>query len=71
MGTGVSYTVYQFTEVQLKIIHDFMELSPWGPRDAYCWFKGLKSTESVRTGEVEDFACAFYTQYNRTYGRTY
>lgn len=71
MGTGVTYTVYQFTKTELDTIHEFMETNIGGPVYAYRWYKGLRESQSVRTGDVEDFAVSFYTQYNYTYGRTY
>lgn len=67
----MTYPVYQFTAHELKTIHDFVELSEWGIPQAYRWYKGIKSTESIRTGDVEDFAVSFFTQYNRECKRIY
>lgn len=71
MANPMPYIAYQFTDSDLKTIHSFMELSPFGPPTAYRWFKGLGIKAEIKTGDVEDFACAFYSQYNKTYGRTY
>lgn len=71
MGTSMAHTVYQFTPEELKTIHEFMNLNIGGPSYAYRWYKGLGEHAGVRTGDVEDFAVSFYTQYNRECGRTY
>jgi len=61
---------YTFTDEQLDIIHDYMELSPW-VLDAYRWYMGFTDADPVSTDEVESFAIAFYTAYNRMYPGTY
>jgi hypothetical protein len=71
MGSFMSYSIYQFTDHELDTIHQFMELSPFGPVHAFRWYKGLKEDAQLRTGDVEDFAISFYTQYNRQRSRTY
>ena len=54
----------------LRIVHD----TQGGPRAALRYF--IEQTEYrwsglLTTQEVEDFAIAFYTKYNATYGLTY
>lgn len=71
MGSLVNYTVYQFSDQDLDTIHLFMETNIGGPVYAYRWYKGLTESQSVRTGDVEDFAISFYTQYNKQRSRTY
>lgn len=53
----------------LRLVHDGQ-----GPRAALKYF--IKRTEgrqveSLETRQVEDFAIAFYTKYNATFGLTY
>lgn len=67
----MTYTVYHFTPHELTTIHQFMELFTGGPVIAYRWYKGIKESQPVRTGDVEDFAISFYTQYNRECKRIY
>jgi hypothetical protein len=71
MASTVTYTTYQFSKTELDTIHEFMETNIGGPVYAYRWYKGLTESQSVRTGDVEDFAISFYTQYNRQRSRTY
>jgi hypothetical protein len=43
----------------------------FGVRDAYRFYHGLDPDAVIATTDVEDFAIAFYTQYNRTFGMRY
>jgi hypothetical protein len=54
---------------ELRIIHDVQ-----GPRATLRYFIGLtedRDPGKLETLDVEDFAIAFYTAYNQTYGLTY
>jgi hypothetical protein len=61
---------HSFTDEQLDIIHDYLELSPW-VRYAYQWYMGFTDADPVSTDEVEDFAIAFYMAYNQMHPGTY
>jgi hypothetical protein len=43
----------------------------FGMRDAYRFYHGLAPDAEIATTDVEDFAIAFYTQYNKTFGMRY
>jgi len=59
---------YNFTHEQLMNIYRTHQRS--GPREAYREFHNDYSGD-VRTLDVEDFAIAFYTQYNSRFGLTF
>lgn len=71
MGSYMAYSTYKFTPFELEVIHDMLEESEFGLPKAFRWYKGLKNTDQIRTGDVEDFAISFYTQYNRECRRIY
>jgi hypothetical protein len=71
MAAALTYSVYKFSDSELDTIHQFMEINIGGPVYAYRWYKGLKEDAAIRTGDVEDFAISFYTQYNKQRGRVY
>jgi hypothetical protein len=43
----------------------------FGVRDAYRFYHNLDLDAVIETVDVEDFAIAFYTQYNKTFGVRY
>ena len=64
--------LYNFTQEQLQKIHRVMEFSgEFGPRAAFRYFHKLKEGDSIPTDDVEDFAIAFMSQYNRQIRNVY
>ena len=63
-------TMYQFTEYQLGIIHDMLEINPW-VQPAYRWYHEMSESTCVNVYDVEDWVIEFYTAYNKIYPSTY
>jgi hypothetical protein len=64
--------LYNFTQEQLHKIQDVMEFSgEFGPRAAFRYFHKLKEDTTIPTDDVEDFAIAFMSQYNRQIRNVY
>ena len=64
-------TDYNFTDEQLRDLQFTMDTL--GPRKAYAAHHGLDmaDTSGLLTSQVEDFAIAFYMQFNHRFGITY
>lgn len=63
--------MFHFTEYQLSIIHDMMELNGGWVRPAYRWYHSLLEDAEVATNDVEDWVIEFYTAYNKIHPNTY
>jgi hypothetical protein len=64
--------LYEFTKQQLEQVFVVWEINKeFGPVAAYRWFHKLKDNDKVETGDVEDFAISFMSQYNAQFGRTF
>jgi len=64
-------TMFKFTEYQLGIIHDMMELNGGFVRPAYRWYNELHESTGINTLDVEDWVIEFYNAYNKIYPGTY
>jgi len=62
---------YTFSHGELDYLQDLVDNNPFGVRDAYRFYHGLDPDAVIETIAVEDFAIAFYTQYNKTFGMRY
>ena len=62
---------YTFSHGELDYLQALVDDSPFGVRDAYRFYHNLDPDAEINTTDVEDFAIAFYTQYNRTFGMRY
>jgi hypothetical protein len=62
---------YRFTDADLEHIRTHIELDRGFVEDAFRWYWREQPDATVLTEDVEDFAIAFYTQYNRRFGTTY
>lgn len=65
MASSVGYTVYKFTQHELSIINDLLNVENVKPIHVYAWYKDLDNQRSIKSGEIEDFCYAFNTQYSR------
>ena len=64
---GIDTRIFTEDELDgLQPIHDAL-----GPRAAYRAFFNIDSLAPISTGDVEDFAVAFYTQWNSRFGTRY
>lgn len=61
---------YEFTKQELISIFGFFK-NAFGPVQAYRWYNGWGPSAPTVTSDVEDFACAFMSQYNKTFGQTF
>jgi hypothetical protein len=63
------------TDKELDYLQIIFDGPCGGPRSAYAFSLGRKdymtNTADLDTTEVEDFAIAFYTEYNNRFGRRY
>ena len=55
----------------MKIRSVFVSAGQWGPTTAYRYWYNVPGTVELDTLKVEDFACAFMTQYNRYFPNSY
>jgi hypothetical protein len=62
---------YTFSHGELDYLRDLVDNNPFGVRDAYRFYHALTEDTAINTTDVEDFAIAFYTQYNKTFGMRY
>lgn len=60
-----------FTERQLEVIHDMMEINGGWVRPAYRWYHNMTETADVYTNDVENWVIEFYTAYNKVCPNTY
>ena len=60
-----------FTERQLEVIHDMMEINGGWVRPAYRWYHELDESTGINTSDVEDWVIEFYTAYNKVCPNTY
>lgn len=64
--------MYNFTEEDLKKIYNVWAVNgEFGPRAAYRWWHKVEPSSPILTTDVEDFAIAFMTQYNKLFPRTF
>ena len=63
--------MYNFTRIEMGVIHDMMELNGGFVRPAYRWHQGLDEDAEVDTNDVEDWVIAFYHAYNKIFPGTY
>jgi hypothetical protein len=58
--------MYSFNDKDLDQIYVVWSISgERGPINAYRWWHKLETAEPIKTEDVEDFAIAFMTQYNK------
>jgi len=62
---------YTFSHGELDYLQAMVDNNEFGVRDAYRFYHGLAPDAEIATTDVEDFAIAFYTQYNKTFGMRY
>jgi len=62
---------YTFTHGELDYLQAMVDNNEFGVRDAYRFYHNLDLDAVIATVDVEDFAIAFYTQYNKTFGVRY
>lgn len=62
---------YTFSHGELDYLQGLVDDGEFGVRDAYRFYKDLPPEAVLDVNDVETFAIAFYTQYNRSFGQRY
>lgn len=61
----------KFNDQDLHNIKRFSDRGEAGLRNAFFWWNKIPEGQTVPVNDVEDFAIAFMSQYNKQVGRTY